>query len=163
MKESFKGDTFFRLAVLRCRQENKELATSLITAVPLRSCEKVGCFLDQSVNTVAHANVWICSNFHKNNMERFSLTLWTILVTNLITTGEKYNLRLLVVHNKPIMILEKRKKPLIQTKAGCLVEVTASTLQALVCSWDWGTTVSSSNFWRAFRLGSAKLYRKAYK
>lgn len=39
-------------------------------------------FLDQSMNIVAHANIWICSDFRENNMERFALTLWTSLVIN---------------------------------------------------------------------------------
>lgn len=64
------------------------------------------------------------------------------------------------VHNKPTKI---KKKKTIKTKAECLVNVAASTLQALIFSSDWGMTLSPSNFSKAFRFDGADLYREVYK
>lgn len=115
-------------------------------------------FLEQAMNIGAYVNIWICSDFHKSNMERFALILWTSLVMNQAITGGKDNVSLFAVHNKWFAI-----KKSIKMKAECLVKVTASTLQALICSSDWGMTVSPSNFSRAFRLDGAELHREDYK
>lgn len=63
-----------------------------------------------SLCVVAHANIWICSDFHESNMERLALALWTKsqLAKNEIWTC----LQFIKLYND----LQKGKKPLSKWK-----------------------------------------------
>lgn len=65
------SDQLYSISVQAGKQE---LATSSINAIQVRGCEN-GFFSGSVYEYVAQANIWICSDFHENNMERFALIL----------------------------------------------------------------------------------------